>query len=106
MIDWERVQELRDEIGPDDFKEVVGLFMSEVEEVIARLRDCPDPNRLEEDFHFIKGSALNLGFAGLAELCGAGERHPEASDPAGVVARYEASRADFLAAMTGICAAA
>ncbi len=65
MIRWERVNELRDEVGADDFKEVVDLFLEEVEEVIERLRDSPDPTRFEEDFHFLKGSALNLGFGAL-----------------------------------------
>ena len=33
MIDWKRVRELRDEIGEEDFSEVVDLFLEEVEEV-------------------------------------------------------------------------
>lgn len=34
MIDWARIIELHDEIGADDFNEVVELFLSEVEERI------------------------------------------------------------------------
>ena len=34
MIDWSRVNELRDEVGAEDFEEVVELFLEEVEEVI------------------------------------------------------------------------
>jgi hypothetical protein len=30
MIDWDRVQELRDEIGAEAFGEVVELFLEEV----------------------------------------------------------------------------
>ncbi len=26
MINWERVQELRNEVGPEDFEEVIELF--------------------------------------------------------------------------------
>src|SRR6056297_3374030 len=73
MIDWARVSELREEVGPEDFDEVVSLFLSEVGEVIARLQTAPDPARLEEDLHFLKGAALNLGFHALAELCQQGE---------------------------------
>ena len=34
MIDWSRVEELRDKIGAEDFDEVVELFLSEVEDRI------------------------------------------------------------------------
>ena len=74
MIDWIRVRELRDEIGDDGFAEVVELFLDEVEEVVMRLSGAPDAGRLEQDLHFLKGSALNLGLSGLAQLCHEGER--------------------------------
>ena len=32
MIDWARVSELRDEVGPEDFEEVLHLFLEEVDE--------------------------------------------------------------------------
>lgn len=68
MIDWARVIELRDEVGPSEFEPVLELFVDEVEEVVMRLsRD--DPARLERDLHFLKGSALNLGFAEFGALC-------------------------------------
>ena len=38
MIHWPRVVELRDEVGPEDFDEVVDLFIEEVQEVIERLQ--------------------------------------------------------------------
>ncbi|MEL7027080.1 MAG: Hpt domain-containing protein, partial [Pseudomonadota bacterium] len=34
MIDWERVMDLREEVGPDDFMEVAELFLSEVGSVL------------------------------------------------------------------------
>ena len=58
MIDWDRLKELRDEVGAEDFDEVVELFLDEVEGVMDRLRDSPDVDTLEEDLHFLKGSAL------------------------------------------------
>ena len=51
MIDWERIIVLRDEVGAEDFGEVVELFLDEVEEVISRLRATPDMSTLEEDLH-------------------------------------------------------
>lgn len=74
MINWSRVAELRDEIGAEDFDEVVELFLEEVEEVIERLRGLTDRSSLEPDLHFLKGSALNLGFADLSDVCAAGEK--------------------------------
>ena len=37
MIDWTRVEELRNEIGPEDFAEVAELFLMEVEDTLSRL---------------------------------------------------------------------
>ena len=72
MVDWERVRALRDEIGAEDFDEVVALFLEEADPAIAALsgegRAGPDA------LHFLKGAALNLGFAALADHCAAAER--------------------------------
>lgn len=107
MIDWARVQRLRDEVGSEDFREVVALFLEEVDEVAARLRAGPDPGRLEADLHFLKGSALNLGFADFGALCHAGEQRAAAGDAAavdvaGLVAVYDRSRAAFLVEAAGL----
>lgn len=104
MISWERVRELRDEIGADDFRDVVQIFLEEVEEVISRLRLHPESLRPDEDFHFLKGSALNLGFVDLGDLCHDGERHPNQVELATVLAVFEASKTDFMrgAARLGI----
>lgn len=74
MIHWSRVNELRDEVGAEDFDEVVELFLEEVEEVIERLRHDVNLAQLEQDLHFLKGSALSLGFAAFSILCQDGER--------------------------------
>ncbi len=74
MINWDRVDELREEVGAEDLVEVIELFLEEVEEVISRLQTAPDPSRYEEDLHFLKGSALNLGFRKFGALCEAGEK--------------------------------
>lgn len=101
MIDWSRVEELRDEIGAEDFVEVVDIFLEEVEEVIAKITgDVPDRS-IEAHLHFLKGSALNLGFQSFSELCQSGETAAAGGDfdainLGAVVAIYEQSKADFL----------
>lgn len=102
MIDWERVGCLRDEIGETDFGEVVRLFIEEVEEVTERLERPGTPGQREADLHFLKGSALNLGFSDLAALCHAGERRAAAGETVEVgpvIALYAASRRAFLSGL-------
>jgi len=48
MIDWNKVESLKDEIGADD------------------LETSED---IERSYHALKGSALNLGFTQFAEFC-------------------------------------
>ena len=102
MIDWDRVRELREEIGSDAFEEVLDLFLEEVESALAALRTAHDAESLEAQLHFLKGSALNLGFSALAGLCEENERKTRTAGP-GVVrvtevtTGYEASKAVFLA---------
>ncbi|MBO9473217.1 MULTISPECIES: Hpt domain-containing protein [unclassified Shimia] len=100
MIDWERVDELRQEIGAEDFDEVVDLFLDEVEEVIGRLQDGPDMANLEADLHFLKGGALNLGFQTFSQLCQAGEAAAAAGkgetvDLAAILTAFEDSKNIF-----------
>ena len=73
MIDWDRVAELREEIGDESFAEVADLFLEEVEEVIERLKADPRPETYEMDLHYLKSSALNLGFVDFGRLCHEGE---------------------------------
>ena len=78
MIDWERVKELRGEIGADDFVEVVEMFLQEADEAVARLSPDLTAKAVEADLHFLKGAALNLGFIALSALCQDGERRAAA----------------------------
>ncbi len=101
MIDWPRVKELKDEIGPDDFGEVVELFLEEVEEIIEKLRS-DDRSQLEQDLHFLKGCALNLGFDSFSKLCLSGERQSAEGGAAqvdlpAILDMFEASKQCFLA---------
>ena len=49
MIDWTRVKELQDEIGADDFAEVVQLFLEETDAVVERLIASPRLTEIEAD---------------------------------------------------------
>lgn len=99
MINWDRVTELRDEIGAEDFAEVVALFLEEADEVVAKLPLCKDAKAIESALHFLKGSALNLGFSELAQLCQDGERQAALGDGNADTARiatcYETSKSSF-----------
>lgn len=69
MIDWSRVEELRDEIGEDGLAEVVGLFLEEVEEALLGLNHDDPPRTLAAQIHFLKGCAWNLGFREFGAVC-------------------------------------
>lgn len=97
MIDCTRLNDLRSEIGEDDFLEVVEMFLEEADEVIGLLSGPADLPQVESRLHFLKGSALNLGLTDLAALCQTGERcaamgKPDLVDLPKVVQVYQASR--------------
>lgn len=98
MIDWSRVVELCDEIGPEDLAEVSALFLEEADEVMDRLPQCDGRETLHAALHFLKGSALNLGFERLAMLCREGERGDalNTEELATLTSCYAASKAQFL----------
>ena len=110
MIDWTRLDELQDEVGADDFEEVVTLFLEEADEAVERLSPELPPDVLEADFHALKGSALNLGFSQLAEICAHAEKAAATGDLSaidfGVASEtYKSSKAQ-LAARLGDATAA
>lgn len=100
MIEWSRVRELKAEIGKDGFDEIVELFLEEVEGVIQKLKNDVS-GQLEQDLHFLKGSALNLGFNNFAALCLTGEQlsakgSADQVDVQSILDSYEASKIYFL----------
>lgn len=103
MIDWDRVQQLREEIGRDEFAEVVMMFLEEADEVLARMAPNVEGPALRDDCHFLKGAALNLGFKSLAALCLRGEKRAQGvdcdTDLAEIRACYSASRDSLLAGL-------
>lgn len=97
MIDWKRVEELRDEIGSDGFAEVADMFLDEADEAVRMLVSGLASDQVEGQLHFLKGSALNLGLADLAAICQDGERKAAAGygalvDVRKVAAVYHSSR--------------
>jgi len=106
MINWSRARTLAAEFGAADFEELVALFIEEVEEVMARLPGQADPALLARDLHFLKGSALNLGFAAFSDACRDGEAllassTPRPVDLAALGACFDRSKEHFLAALPG-----
>lgn len=109
MIDWNRVNELQDEVGMDDFDEIVSLFLEEVDEATASLRSDPAGQDMSEALHFLKGCSLNLGFRDLADLCGAGEALAKQGagdtvDVAAICRTYALSRDMFLERLSSAAA--
>ena len=100
MINQTRLNELKDEVGEDDFNEVFELFCEEVEEVLAELEAIP-PSQLAERLHFLKGSALNIGFDDLGALCQSEEIRLKGNptvtvDFPALRATYQASKAQLV----------
>jgi len=97
MIEWQRVNELRDEVGNDDFPKIVTVFLDEVDEVIARITI----RITQEDMHFLKGSAWTLGFSDTGTLCREGEdmmkgRLPKTPALEPILTAFHAERAELL----------
>jgi HPt (histidine-containing phosphotransfer) domain-containing protein len=94
MINWDRVDELRSDFGEDDFVEIVALFIDEVEGKLDEMVSDPHSD-LAEGFHFLKGSAANLGFQGLFQATAAAEVTPDAERLAEIVEIFATSKASF-----------
>lgn len=91
MIDWSRIDELRAEVGDEDFAEIASLFLSEIEEAVGDLPRITDPVARTEALHGMKGSAMNLGFGDLAAICARGEKAPETVDVPHIAQALDAS---------------
>ncbi|RMF45546.1 MAG: Hpt domain-containing protein [Deltaproteobacteria bacterium] len=101
MIHWARVQELKEEIGEEDFSDVAEVFLEEVEEALERLKTSGRGENLEADLHFLKSSSLNLGFVEMAAICAAGERaaaegRGDSVDLEAIFVAFDESKAAFL----------
>lgn len=92
-VDWDHLTTLRNNIGAEDFAEVVLLFFAEMGEKLDRMRTGGDAP-VADDFHFLRGSAANLGFIDMVDACERAEAacaNGDAPDLAAVVRSYEAA---------------
>lgn len=108
MIDWARVAELQDEVGKDEFAEVVSMFLDEAEEVLARMSSDLGPAALSDECHFLKGAALNLGFSALAAICQTAEQRAKGGNGGTDIVQmrqtYHDSRAALIAGLADLAA--
>ena len=100
MIDWQRVADLREEVGEEDFAEVAELFLEEVAEGLGDLTPDGTSEEVQAQLHALKGSALNLGFSEFAGLCAALEDQArrtgiDAADRQQLLDSFDASRSAF-----------
>ena len=94
MIDWARVDELRNDMGSDGFDEVVELFLEEMDGRILTMQTGSNQTRAE-DLHFLRGSAANIGFSRLHQVCSVAE-HDEEFALDQVWSCYDQSKVEFL----------
>lgn len=73
MINWNRVHELRNDVGTEDFDEIVEIFLSEVTDLSAELQATKTDHEMELRLHALKNAALNLGFSELSDHCQSAE---------------------------------
>lgn len=69
-VDWDRLNELKADIGDEDFADVAMLFVTELQDTLSAL--TPE-HAAAHDFHFLRGSASNLGFMSLVSACSTAE---------------------------------
>jgi len=100
MLNWSRVNELKDDLGEEDFQEITSLFLEEVEEKLAEL-SCDMPQALADDLHFLKGSAANLGFESFRAMCEQMERASDTAQIGKLTALYKKSKSTFLEGLQG-----
>ncbi|MEX3017422.1 Hpt domain-containing protein [Gymnodinialimonas hymeniacidonis] len=105
-VDWERLNELKDDIGEEDFADVATLFVSELQDTLSGMQVA---TAAAEDFHFLRGSAANLGFTALVAACSRAEaaaKAGEAPDVAAVKSAFNAALAEMSAKMPDLAMAA
>lgn len=96
MIDWARLTGLRTDIGEEDFADVAVVFVTEIQEHLDRLQNAPDA-AVAADFHFLRGSASNLGFEAMVDACQAAEAACNAGDAPDIEAVVTAFRGSVAA---------
>lgn len=102
LVDLARLEELVADIGEEALPEIMDMFVAEVEDSLAALRreERQAAGEIASEAHFIRGSALNLGFMALAEACGKVEKLAAAAPgtpvaTARIAALFDRSRAEL-----------
>ena len=101
MIDWEQVATLQTAVGRDDFSTIMCVFFKEVEEANAQLTMGVTTDQFRDILHFVKGSALSVGFVELSEQCAQAEGNFAGSQQITsfwkeILTSYEKSKEHFL----------
>lgn len=99
MIDWNRVLQLREEVGDGAFAALADEFLAEIENRLEQL--SADPQQLLRDLHYLRGAALNIGFMKLSALCLADEMqlrhgHAHGVDRDDLREKFRQTKAQFL----------
>ncbi|MBL4627215.1 MAG: Hpt domain-containing protein [Roseicyclus sp.] len=94
-VDWDRLNELRADIGEEDFADVAMLFVAELQETLDGLTE---QSATTADFHYLRGSAANLGFVTVVAACTAAE----AACNSEALPDVEAVRSAFAAALAEV----
>ena len=77
MIDHARLKELEDDFGAEDLSDLIDAFLIEAQEAVDTLDELIadwSERRNREQFHFLKGCALNIGATEFAKLCESNEK--------------------------------
>jgi two-component system, sensor histidine kinase and response regulator len=72
LVDREQLKVLRDELGDEMLEELLGSFRTSATELIRQIEAAlagGDHGAADESLHRLKGSALTLSFAGVADAC-------------------------------------
>jgi len=76
-VDAEAIRRIGERDGGKLLLQMLGIWLEATPPRLARLRaatEGADPRSAEREFHSIRSSALQIGFEGVAELAGEGER--------------------------------
>jgi HPt (histidine-containing phosphotransfer) domain-containing protein len=90
MINWAQIDSLISDVGEEDVAEVIEIFLDEVDQKLDDMRGIApksEPQDMAADLHFLKGSALNIGFEEMGQFCSKAENQFKSGsgDPQGVV---------------------
>ena len=99
MIDWNRVIELRDELGPEELLPIIDMILVEIEAHLFALDSRT--LHLAEDLHLLRGLALNIGFTEFCAQCLRAEQQLASGDqtalaPAAMRASFGHTKQVFL----------